>query len=50
MKLSKEEKKKIGKEIDLAFEAMKEMIKNPEKLDAMPKNSVLIPVKAKHNA
>lgn len=48
MKLSKKEKKRIRKEIELAFEAVKEMIKDPKKLDAMPKNSVLMPVKVKH--
>jgi len=45
MKLSKEEKKRIEKEINLTFEAVKEMIKDPKKLESMPKNSVLIPVK-----
>ena len=48
MKLSKEEKKRIGKEIDFTFEAVKEMIKDPKKLEAMPKSSVLMPVKVKH--
>ena len=48
MKLSKEEKKRIGEEIELTFEAVKEMIKDPKKLEAMPKNSVLMPVKVKH--
>jgi len=48
MKLSKEEKKRIGEEIELTFEAVKEMIKDPKKLDAIPKNSVLMPVKVKH--
>jgi len=48
MKLSKEEKKRIGEEIDLTFEAVKEMIKDTKKLETMPKNSVLMPVKVKH--
>ena len=48
MKLSKEEKKRIGEEIDITFEAVKEMIKDRKKLEAMPKNSVLMPVKVKH--
>jgi hypothetical protein len=45
MKLSKEEKKRMEKEINLTFEAVKEMIRDPKKLESMPKNSVLIPVK-----
>ena len=48
MKLSKKEKKRIGEKIDLTFEAVKEMIKDPKKLQAMPKNSILMPVKVKH--
>ncbi len=48
MKLSKEERKRIGKEIDLTFEAVKEMIKEPKRLESMPRNSVLEPVKVKH--
>lgn len=47
MKLSKEEKKRIGEEIELTFEAVKELIKEPKKLETMPKNSVLMPVKVK---
>ncbi len=48
MKLSKKEEKRIRKEIWLAFEAVKEIIKDPKKFDAMPRNSILIPVKVKH--
>jgi hypothetical protein len=48
MKLNKKEKERIRKEIELTFEAVKELIKDPKKLDAMPKNSVLMPVKVKH--
>jgi hypothetical protein len=48
MKLSKKEEKRIRKEIWLAFEAVKELIKDPKKFDAMPKNTVLMPFKAKH--
>ena len=46
MKLGKEEKKRIGDKIDLTFEAVKEIIKDPKKLETMPK-SVLMPVKVK---
>ncbi|HLE35504.1 MAG TPA: hypothetical protein VI698_06410 [Nitrososphaerales archaeon] len=48
MKLSKKEEKRIRKEIWLAFEAVKELIKDPKKFDAMPKSSVLMPVKVRH--
>jgi len=48
MKIKREEKRRIEEEIDLTFEAVKEMIKDPKKLEAMPKNSVLMPVKVKH--
>jgi len=48
MKLSKKEEKRIRKEIWLAFEAVKEIIKDPKKFDTMPKNSVLMPVKVRH--
>lgn len=47
MKLSKEEKKRIGEEINLTFEAVKEITKDPRKLETMPKKSVLMPVKVK---
>ena len=47
MKLGKEEKKRIGDEIDLTFKAVKEIIKDPKKLETMPKKSVLMPVKVK---
>jgi hypothetical protein len=50
MKISKKEETRIRKEIALAFEAVKEIIKNPKKFDAMPKNSILMPVKVKHAA
>ncbi|MGH9923502.1 MAG: hypothetical protein ACRD38_12190 [Nitrososphaerales archaeon] len=50
MKLNKKEEKRIRKEIELAFEAVREIIKDPKKFDAMPKNSVLMPVKIKHAA
>ncbi|MGH9879779.1 MAG: hypothetical protein ACRD5H_19295 [Nitrososphaerales archaeon] len=50
MKLNKKEEKRIRKEIELAFEAVREIIKDPKKFDAMPKNSVLMPVKIKHSA
>jgi hypothetical protein len=48
MKLSKKEKEIIRKEIELTFEAVKKLIKDPKKLDAMPKNSALMSVKVKH--
>lgn len=50
MKLNKKEEGRIRKEIKLAFEAVKEIIKDPKKFDAMPRNSVLMPVKVKHLA
>lgn len=43
-KLTQEEKKRIGKEINLSFEAVKELIKEPEKLESMPDESVILPI------
>jgi|GEM_PF-2914334 len=48
MKLGKKEERRIRKEIKLAFEAVKEIIKDPKQFDAMPNNSILMPVKVKH--
>ena len=44
LKFTQEEKKRISKEIDLAFEAVKELIKEPKKLEALPDESVILPV------
>ena len=43
-KYTQEEKKRIGKEINLSFEAVKELIKEPKKLESMPDESVILPV------
>ena len=50
MKFNKEEKKRIQEEIDLTFDAVKEMIKDPKRLESLPKESVLTPVKVKRNS
>jgi hypothetical protein len=47
MKLSREEKKRMKDEINLAFEAIKEIIKKPEKLESLPRQSFLTPVRVR---
>ncbi len=43
-RFTEKEKKQIGNEIDLAFEAVKELIKEPKKLESLPDESVLLPI------
>jgi hypothetical protein len=43
-RFTRKEKKRIGNEIDLAFEAIKEFIKEPKKLESLPNESVLLPI------
>lgn len=43
-RFTEEEIKRISKEIGLAFEAVKELLKEPKKLQALGKESVLMPI------
>ncbi len=44
IKFTQEEKKRIGKEINLSFEAVKELIKEPKRFESMPDESVILPI------
>lgn len=43
-RFSRGEKKCISKEIDIAFEAVKELIREPKKIESLPKESTLVPI------
>lgn len=43
-KFTQEERARIKKEIDLAFEAVKKLIREPKKIETLPDESVILPI------
>ena len=44
IEFTSEEKRRISKEIDQAFQAIKELIKDPKKLESLPDEAVILPI------